>query len=176
MLRDLETAGEVMAAIHQYLGFHNRNQAVRLTKCSIASESVCIGAVTSLARQGIGYRVNRPPLRETSPYFCIFGKPRAETVEPFGYLFVGSKCQLFGASVYLDAGHNPLFLENLDKRLATQGIVPQCFIEQNGPAYVFTKSRRRHQHRTVLAPHLLRAGYPQCIKTFLTRWRTLVHR
>ena len=58
-----------MAAIHQYLGFHNRNQAVRLTKCSIASESVCIGAVTSLARQSIGYRVNRPPLRESEPLF-----------------------------------------------------------------------------------------------------------
>ena len=101
--RDNVAAIDVVAAVHQHLGLHDRHDAFLLAERCITREHVGVRHDAGVARD-VGADVDhRAPLGELGAEAAIFGEPFAQAIEPLGDDLVRAERQRLCALVDLDA-------------------------------------------------------------------------
>src|SRR5207245_9279447 len=113
--RDLEASLERVVAVHQHLRLHDRDEARLLYKRRITGKRVRIRPDAVLTRDLFADRDHRAPFGEPRAELAVLGESLAQAVEPLGDRLAFGKRERLGAGVDLDAGNDPLRLQQLWK-------------------------------------------------------------
>jgi hypothetical protein len=127
-----------------------------------------------VARTPIADAVGGAPLRESGPELAVLGEPLAQTIEPLGHGLVVRKRERLCARVHLDAGNDPLLLQQLHQRGAVGSRLPDRLVEQDHTADVVARAFGAEQHLAVVAAIRLRGLHADGIEALLDRSAALV--
>ena len=122
---------DVMGAVHQHFGFHDRHDAVFLGQRRIAGQRLGIGIDAIVGGNAIGDIDQRPPLGEARAQLVIFDETFAQPVQPFGDGLARAAGQGLGAGIDLDARHGTGLFDQLDQRRAVGRLLADGFVEQD---------------------------------------------
>src|ERR1035441_4570740 len=123
-----------MRAIHEHFRLHDRNQSNFLAQRRIASQSMCVGVNTTPTGNIVANGDDRAPFGKPGAHANVFSKAVAQSIQAFGHLFTGMRCQLLGASIHFDSWNDTRVDEDFDKRSAVTLLLTDRLIEENRAA------------------------------------------
>ena len=172
--RDVVRALDRVRAVHQHLRLDDRHDAGLLAERCIARERMRVRPDAVLARQLVGDRVRRAPLRETGTELVVLLEASAEPVEALGDRLALRERQRLRAEVDLDPGDDALRGEQLWERRSVERALADRLVEEDDAADVFLGTGRREEQIAVGAPVLLGRLEPDRVEALLDRAGALV--
>ena len=139
---DLEAALDRVVAVHQHLGLDDRHEPGLLAERRVARERVRVRPDAVLARDAVADRDHGAPLREARAELAVLLEPLAQAVEALGDLLAGRERERLRALVDLDAGDDPLPLEQLRERRAVGGRLADRLVVEDDAADVLARRPR----------------------------------
>ena len=121
----------VMLAVHEDLGFDDRNKSSFLCQGRIARKSLGVGTDTCPAGHPRPDGDDGTPLGEPRAQRPILGQPFTKPIQSLCGLLPGVKRQLNRSHVDLDAGDDSLFGQQPGKQRSTEGLLTDRFIIEN---------------------------------------------
>ena len=173
---DVIRALDRVRPVHEHLGLDDRHDPGLLAERRVAGERMRVRPDAVLARERVGDRVRRAPLREARAEVAVLLEPPAQPVEAFGDGLAFGERQRLRAQVDLDAGNDALRREQLRERRAVVRALANRLVVEDDAADELLDARRREEQVAVGAPALLGRLESDRVEALLDRGGALVRR